>query len=124
MKRMIWVTFQKEGFHKYPDAPDEVSYLRNEHRHIFHFKVSIEVCHNEREIEFHMFRTWLLNLFNPNQLNANNKSCETLAAEILYSIKGHVVYGGPFHGNFDLAPRYVEVTVSEDDECGATLSNR
>ena len=49
-KRMIWVTFRKEGIHKYPAALDDpklatgdeydVSFLGYPHRHIFHFKVS------------------------------------------------------------------------------------
>ena len=43
VKKNIWVTFQKEGIHKYPDAPDEVDFLRYPHRHMFHFKVQIEV---------------------------------------------------------------------------------
>lgn len=47
--KMIWVTFRKEGMHKYPAAltdpslatGDEydVSFLGYPHRHIFHFKV-------------------------------------------------------------------------------------
>ena len=51
-KRMIWVTFRKEGIHKYPAALDDpklatgdeydVSFLGYPHRHIFHFKVGIE----------------------------------------------------------------------------------
>ena len=51
--KMIWVTFQKEGMHKYPAAltdpalatGDEydVSFLGYPHRHIFHFKVWIGV---------------------------------------------------------------------------------
>ena len=61
-KRMIWVTFRKEGIHKYPAAltdpslatGDEydVSFLGYPHRHIFHFKVGITVTHNDRDIEF------------------------------------------------------------------------
>ena len=60
-KRSIWVTFRKEGIHKYPAAltdpqlatNDEydVSFLGYPHRHIFHFKVQIEVFHDDREIE-------------------------------------------------------------------------
>ena len=60
-KRMIWVTFRKEGIHKYPaalDDPklstgdwDDVSFLGYPHRHIFHFKVAISVTHNDRDIE-------------------------------------------------------------------------
>ena len=47
-ERMIWVTFKKEGIHKYPaalDDPklatggwDDVSFLGYPHRHIFHFQ--------------------------------------------------------------------------------------
>ena len=55
-KRTIWVTFKKEGIHKYPAALDDpklatgdeydVSFLGYPHRHIFHFKVQIEVFHD------------------------------------------------------------------------------
>ena len=47
VKKSIWVTFQKEGIHKYPDAPDEVDFLRYPHRHMFHFKVQIEVYNDD-----------------------------------------------------------------------------
>ena len=55
VKKSIWVTFQKEGIHKYPDAPDEVEFLRYPHRHIFKFKVQIDVEHDDRDIEFFIF---------------------------------------------------------------------
>ena len=58
VKKNIWVTFQKEGIHKYPDAPDEVDFLRYPHRHIFHFKVQIEVFNDDRDIEFFIFKRW------------------------------------------------------------------
>ena len=71
--KMIWVTFQKEGMHKYPAAltdpalatGDEydVSFLGYPHRHIFHFKVWIGVTHDDRDIEFIQFKRWLLNLY-------------------------------------------------------------
>ena len=60
--RSVWVTFRKEGVHMYPGADtdpklatgewDDVSFLGIPHRHIFHFKVRIEVFHNDRDIEF------------------------------------------------------------------------
>src|SRR6056300_1997053 len=72
--KMIWVTFQKEGMHKYPAAltdpklatGDEydVSFLGHPHRHIFHFKVAIEVFHDDRDIEFIQFKRWIENLYN------------------------------------------------------------
>jgi len=59
--RSIWVTFSKEGIHKYPAALEDpklatgdeydVSFLGYPHRHIFHFKVWIEIYHADREIE-------------------------------------------------------------------------
>jgi hypothetical protein len=71
--KMIWVTFQKEGIHKYPAAltdpklatGDEydVSFLGYPHRHIFHFRVWISVSHNDRDIEFIQFKRWLLSLY-------------------------------------------------------------
>ena len=50
--KMIWVTFRKEGIHKYPDAPDGVEFLKYPHRHIFHFRVELEVFHDDRDVEF------------------------------------------------------------------------
>ena len=65
-KTFIWVTFKKEGIHKYPAALEDpalatgdeydVSFLGYPHRHIFHFKVEIEVFHNDRDIEFIQFK--------------------------------------------------------------------
>lgn len=41
-----------EGYHKYPGAPDEVAFLRDLHRHLFHFSVEVEVTDVNREVEF------------------------------------------------------------------------
>ena len=56
--KMIWVTFRKEGIHKYPNAPKEVEFLKYPHRHIFKFKVQIEVYNDDRDIEFFIFKRW------------------------------------------------------------------
>ena len=47
------VRFTVPGFHRWPDAPEHRAYLRNEHRHLFHVEVAVEVTHDDREIEFH-----------------------------------------------------------------------
>ena len=70
----IWVTFQKEGIHCYPAAAtdpklktgdwDDVSFLGTPHRHIFHFKVWIEVFQNDRDIEFIQVKRWIEKLYN------------------------------------------------------------
>lgn len=118
-KRMIWVTFQKEGIHKYPGADTDpalatgdeydVSFLGYPHRHIFHFKVAIQVFHNDRDIEFIQFKRWLENSFTNGVLQLNYKSCEMICDDLYQMI----------------AQRYpdrdIEITVSEDGENGATI---
>lgn len=51
MKREIITYNEVQGFHFYPDAPDSVGYLSNEHRHVFVIRCRAAVSHNEREIE-------------------------------------------------------------------------
>ena len=67
--KSVWVTFRKEGVHMYPGADtdpklatgdwDDVSFLGVPHRHIFHFRVRIEVFHDDRDIEFIQFKRWM-----------------------------------------------------------------
>jgi hypothetical protein len=52
MKKFIEVTWQFEGLHCWPSAPDEVAFLRSPHRHIFHCRARLEVFHQDREVEF------------------------------------------------------------------------
>ena len=117
--KMIWVTFRKEGIHKYPAAltdpalatGDEydVSFLGYPHRHTFHFKVWISVTHDDRDIEFIQFKRWLENQYSQNILELNYKSCEMISDD-LYEI---------------IATRYpdrnIAIQVSEDNENGATI---
>ena len=117
---MIWVTFHKEGIHKYPAAltdPNlatgdeyDVSFLGYPHRHIFHFRVAIQVFHDDRDIEFIQFKRWLENLYAQSVIVLDYKSCEMIAQELAESI--HARYPG----------RNMEITVSEDGENGATLT--
>ena len=91
-KRMIWVTFRKEGIHKYPAALDDpnlatgdeydVSFLGYPHRHIFHFKVGIAVHHNDRDIEFIQFKRWLEKLYDEKTLELDYKSCEMMSDDL------------------------------------------
>ena len=88
---MIWVTFKREGIHKYPAALEDpklatgdeydVSFLGHPHRHIFHFRVWIEVKHNDRDIEFIQFKRWLENLYK-GTLELDYKSCEMIADDL------------------------------------------
>lgn len=115
VSRRIWVTFQKEGIHRYPAAaedPDlqDVAFLAFPHRHIFHFRVEIEVFHDDRDIEFIQFKRYLEKLYNQGTLQLDYKSCEMLAEELMHVINRR--YPG----------RELIVSVSEDNENGATLT--
>ena len=117
--KFIWVTFQKEGIHKYPAAltdPNlatgdeyDVSFLGYPHRHIFHFKVWIEVTHNDRDIEFIQFKRWLENLYKDAILNLDYKSCEMMSDD-LYDIISK-----------KYPSREVWIEVSEDGENGSFI---
>src|SRR3954470_19836268 len=91
INRWIEVTFQKAGIHCYPAAatnPDlaEVSYLASPHRHVFHFYVTIEVFHDDREIEFILFKQWLQSLFGDGTMNIDYQSCEMLAEALVNTV--------------------------------------
>jgi hypothetical protein len=120
IKRQIKVSFQKEGVHKYPAALtdpklatgewDDVSFLGYPHRHIFHFYVTIEVTHNDRDIEFIQFKRWLERLYSTEFLELDYKSCEMIAEELIDTI-------------MEKYPnRNIIVEVYEDNENGAVLS--
>lgn len=117
--KFIWVTFQKEGIHKYPAAltdpalatGDEydVSFLGYPHRHIFHFKVWISVEHNDRDIEFIQFKRWLEKLYSDAILNLDYKSCEMMSDDL------NDIISKKYPG------REVWIEVSEDGENGSFI---
>jgi hypothetical protein len=116
-QRGIWVTFKKEGIHKYPAALEDpkladVFFLGYPHRHIFHFRVSISVFHNDRDIEFIQFKRWLEGLYNSENavLELDYKSCEMIADDLYRQI------------NLKYPGRHVTVDVSEDGENGASIA--
>ena len=120
--KFIWVTFRKEGIHKYPaalDDPklatgdwDDVSFLGYPHRHIFHFKVSIEVFHDDRDIEFIQFKRWMERLYSEGTLKLDYRSCEMMAEDLYNYIKDHY----PDRGCI--------IDVSEDGENGCQIDFR
>tara|TARA_B100000524_G_scaffold347681_1_gene250183 strand:+ start:1545 stop:1964 length:420 start_codon:yes stop_codon:yes gene_type:complete len=117
VNKLIWVTFRKEGLHKYPAALDDpklatgdeydVSFLGYVHRHIFHFKVGIEVFHDDRDIEFIQFKRWLEKMYTENTLQLNFKSCEMISDDLYAEI------------NKKYPNRDIEIEVSEDGENGS-----
>jgi hypothetical protein len=111
----IWVTFQKEGIHKYPDALTnpalkDVSFLGYPHRHMFHFKVEVEVFHDDRDIEFILLKRELEGLFDSKILQLDFRSCEMIAKDL------HKYMVDKYPG------RNLTITVSEDGENGCNLT--
>jgi hypothetical protein len=118
-ERKIWITFRREGIHRYPAAATDpalctagemdVSFLANAHRHIFHFRIWIDVFHNDRCIEFIQFKRWLEGLYNKDILELDFMSCEMIA-DALY---------------VQIAQRYpdraVWIEVAEDGENGCLI---
>jgi hypothetical protein len=125
-ERKIWVTFRREGIHRYPAAATDpmlatgdeydVSFLASPHRHIFHFRVWIDIFHNDRDIEFIQFKRWLENLYtgtgpyNEGRVLAlDYKSCEMIADDLYIQVAGR--YPG----------RAVWIEVAEDGENGCLI---
>ena len=118
-ERKIWATFRKEGIHCYPAAATDpslatgdeydVSFLGTPHRHIFHFRVWIDVLHNDRDIEFIQFKRWLENLYKDGILQLDYKSCEMMADDLYAEIAARY------------PDRAVWIEVAEDGENGALI---
>ncbi len=117
--RTIWVTFQREGIHCYPAALtdpqlatggwDDVSFLGHPHRHLFHFRVWIQVHHNDRDIEFLQFKRWLERLYGDGVLELDHQSCEMIADQLAEQIQNR--YPG----------RWLKISVAEDNENGCEI---
>ena len=118
MDSFVWVTFEKEGMHCYPAAADDpklktndeydVSFLQYVHRHIFKFRVDIEVFSDDRDIEFIQFKRWLQSLYE-GEFSVDYKSCEMISDELADKIKER--YPG----------RRMSIEVSEDGENGSRI---
>jgi len=120
-ERKIWITFRREGIHCYPAAATDpklntageydVSFLASPHRHIFHFRVWIDVFHNDRDIEFIQFKRWLESLYSGSNtvLALDWKSCEMIADDLYVQIAGRY------------PERAVWIEVAEDGENGCLI---
>lgn len=123
-KMAIEVKTQFEGLHCWPDAPDEVKFLRHTHRHMFHVVLRLPVHHNDRELEFimvkHELEKFLKERYSwPDAPAALGRmSCEDIAKSILKWVM--VKYSGgcvrTLRGN-------VTVGVFEDGENGCWLED-
>lgn len=104
----ILINTSFEGIHKYEDAPNEVAYLRDPHRHIFHVNVEMEVFHTDRELEFIMVKHELDKYINKEPFSLSS-SCEKIATMICRYLLN--LYG----------ERRIICTVLEDGENGGRV---
>jgi hypothetical protein len=112
MKAEVYCTLEIEGTHCWPACPfEEVAYLRDPHRHMFHIKAFKPVTHSDRDVEFIMLKHKIKEYLTRTYLDLNQhlcvfgaKSCEMIAEELI------VV--------FDLS----SCEVSEDGENGAVVT--
>jgi len=118
----IWITTQFEGRHRWAKAPKDTdeAFLRNMHRHMFRVKVSVQVFHNDRDIEFFQLKHFVDNIiFNAFICKQDTKvgigSCEMIAEVILNRLFEDL------HKRF--LNRNISVEVSEDGENGAIVTH-
>lgn len=121
MVKEVFCTLQIEGTHNWPSCPfDEVAYLRDPHRHVFHIKAHKPVFHDDRDVEFimlkHKIQKFLIGKYwsgyTPREefsgtavCEFGSMSCEMIAQELIEV--------------FDLS----RCEVSEDNENGAIVTN-
>jgi hypothetical protein len=93
-KTFIYTTLQKEGYHSFPEAATletfatgendlyDVSHLAHKHMHYFIIKISVQVSHANRNIEFIQLRRWLEQYFGVGPFDFGNRSCEMIAEDL------------------------------------------
>lgn len=112
MKKAIWVRTFFRGFHRWPDAPEQVAFLRNLHRHCFGVKVQIWVTGSDREVEFFILQSEVdfvtVKQLGPALKGTPSMSCEMMAEYIAEKLKAK-----NYHVHF--------VEVDEDGENGARV---
>lgn len=110
MQNSIFVKTSFVGFHAWPGAPDQVAFLRNLHRHVFHVRVEVEVKHDDREIEFFIFKRDVDSIIRehvqPKLKERSQMSCEMLS-DCLHSFL-----------TIKYPARDMVIEISEDDENG------
>ena len=98
----IVVKTQFIGFHRWRDAPEEVKFLRNFHRHVFYVEAKFIADHNDRDLEFFIQQRKISDFVRTQyEGKCFEKSCEMIAEEIVKAYKG-----------------CIECCISEDGENG------
>ena len=123
--RTIKVKNSFVGYHRYVDAPEDVKFLKDWHRHNFIVTTSISVDHNNRDIEFFELQQIVEKFVKDTYSSDKTKdtagyvrgitieSCEQLAEDVCRYLS-------------DLfeSKRDISVEVSEDGECSWVVELR
>lgn len=106
----IIIRFSMEGFHTFPMAFElfpEVAFLSDRHRHTFHFECEKKVNHDDRDVEFILFKrevqSYLLSRYancdsgrvhQYSPLEFGSMSCEMIARNLLetYDLESCIVW--------------------------------
>ena len=108
----VFVTTHFTGFHHWPEAPEEVAFLRNRHRHVFGVKVEVQTDHSDRDVEFFILKKSvddsIQNVVLPTLEEQPSRSCEMMAHQLYHLLQnlGYIVKS---------------VEVNEDGENGAVV---
>jgi len=71
------------AFHRWKEAPDEVAFLRDFHRHLFKIEVTLNVSHGNRQLEFFDVQKCLRSIVRKEfEGKRFELSCEQIAEEI------------------------------------------
>ena len=92
MKTNVIVKLQVDGIHCWPDAEEvfpEVGFLSDPHRHMFHITCKKRVNHDDRDVEFIMFKRDIIEYLNFKYYDEDkrcllfgSKSCEMISREL------------------------------------------
>lgn len=115
--RRVFASTSYEGIHCWPEAPEEVKYLRDPHRHVFEVIVKMQVFHNDREVEFimlkHAINKWLDAHKDANGVwQMGRMSCEQVAEQVIEMLEDRYS-----------RCRQITVSVYEDGENGCIVGN-
>ena len=93
MKTSVIVRLAVDGMHNFPAASElfpEVGFLSLSHRHMFHIEAKKEVFHDDRDVEFIMFKRDIQDYLKQMYYKPESRihlfgpmSCEMIAKQIL-----------------------------------------
>ena len=128
MTTKVFCRFTSEKLHHYPDAinarttgletqntkdlgiVESVEFLKYPHRHLFYFRVDVDVENDNREIEFILMKRQLSAVVESWSYDLGAMSCEMIAHKLFQEMET-LGYTG-----------WVSIEVSEDNENGAIIT--